>query len=88
MLFAEDNTSLSTLLSPINLASFYEWYKKGDFVSITKRFSHNGYNITAFEIEGIYKYLEMLVELTIRTGPGLEADANYVHFTSFGALWA
>jgi hypothetical protein len=90
MLFEEDHTSLRTLLSPINLAAFYEWYKKGDFVSIKKRFSHEpkSYNISDFEIEGVYRYVEMLVELTIRTGPGLEQDANFVHFTSFGTLWA
>jgi hypothetical protein len=41
MLFAEDTNSLQTLLSPINLHSFYEWYKKGDFVSIKKRFSYD-----------------------------------------------
>ena len=27
MLFTEDNTSLRTLMSPINLQAFYEWYK-------------------------------------------------------------
>ena len=41
MLFEEDNTSLRTLLSPINLHAFYEWYKQGDFVSIKKRFSYD-----------------------------------------------
>jgi len=41
MLFEEDNTSLRTLLSPINLHYFYEWYKLGDFVSIKKRFSYD-----------------------------------------------
>ena len=41
MLFEEDNTSLRTLLSPINLHAFYEWYKLGDFVAIQKRFSYS-----------------------------------------------
>jgi hypothetical protein len=59
MLFEEDNTSLRTLLSPINLQAFFEWYKKGDFVSIKKRFSYSPSTkpMTDFEIEGVYNYL-------------------------------
>lgn len=59
MLFEEDNTSLRTLLSPINLHAFYEWYKQGDFVSIKKRFSYDPKSspISDFEVEGIYNYL-------------------------------
>jgi len=89
MLFQEDNTSLRTLLSPINLHAFYEWYKQGDFVSIKKRFSYDPKNspISDFEVEGIYNYLQKLVKLSIDVGPG-SVNSDYVHFTSYGTLWA
>jgi len=90
MLFKEDNTSLRTLLSPINLQAFYEWYKQGDFVSIKKRFSYDPVHspITDFEVEGIYNYLEHLVKHLIDFGPGAESDDDYIHYTSYGTLWA
>jgi len=90
MLFDSDNTSLRTLLSAVNLQAFYDWYKQGDFVSIKKRFSYNptASPISDYEVEGIYNYLEHLVKHLIDDGPGAESDVDYVHYTSFGTLWA
>lgn len=90
MLFEDDNTSLRTLLSAVNLQAFYTWYKQGDFVSITKRFSYSPVDspISPFEIEGIYNYLEHLVKGLVDVGPGAEEDSDYIHYTSYGTLWA
>jgi len=88
MLFEEDNTSLRTLLSPINLHAFYEWYKQGDFVSIKKRFSYDPkHSLSNFEIEGIFNYLEYLVENNVKNG-SKDKYENSADYTAYGSLWA
>jgi len=88
MLFEEDNTSLRTLLSPINLHAFYEWYKQGDFVSIKKRFSYDPkHSLSDFEIEGIFNYLEYLVEHNVKNG-SKDKYENSADYTAYGSLWA
>ena len=66
---------------------FFENYKLGEIDNIIKRFSGQNYKLTAVQVDGLYKYMQFLIDRQVVSGnPGNITD--YQSYSSFGSLFS
>jgi len=85
-LFAEDTTSVQTLLSPLNMYFFFDQYENsGNLAAISKRFSVDGSTLSDSMVKGIYQYLQFLVDKQVDQG---NFGGDYNEHSAFGSLFS
>jgi hypothetical protein len=83
-----DIHNYQSLIHPINLYFFFEKYKQGNKDAIITRFSdpNNPNKLSYLQIDGIYQYMQFLVDKQIVSGSLADKQADYQSYSSFGAL--
>ena len=85
-LFAQDASSLKTLVNPSNLQFFFEKYKQGDLESIADRFTSNKtYLLTNKQITAIYEYLLFISDREFTSGEFGDSPM-YAEHQAFGSI--
>lgn len=89
-LFSFNTSSYQTLISPANLNYFYLNFKLGDLSSIQQRFNiTQGAILTDHQINGIYKYLEYIIQRQVNKGQVDSAMTDdYRSYSRFGQLFS